>query len=256
LKKLAEEKELREKEEAGKEETKDKIVKNVTEIISQKVEKLKEELIKKTVEETSKAIEQSFFYSNSGKKPNTSVHEGFTCDGCNMYPIVGARYKCNVCRNFDFCGKCEDKFGDDHGHEMTKHRVPVQRFGGCPWKRGRGFYGNFGEKKEGCRFRKFQRFGDPFMKFVSEQFGNAKDFFCSNENSNEKQTEETKTTSDQKDDIVVENVKKEETKVSYQNELNALRSTFDLGSKTDEEIMNALVQANGNMDEAVILLFL
>jgi len=66
----------------------------------------------------------------------------------------------------------------------------------------------------------------------------------------------TKTTSDQKDDIVVENVKKEETKVSYQNELNALRSTFDLGSKTDEEIMNALVQANGNMDEAVILLFL
>jgi len=39
----------------------------VTEIISQKVEQLKEELIKKAVEETTKAIDQSFFYANSGK---------------------------------------------------------------------------------------------------------------------------------------------------------------------------------------------
>jgi len=44
-------------------------------------------------------------------------------------------------------------------------------------------------------------------------------------------------------------------KKAYDEELFALRSTFDLGNKTDEEIINALVQANGNMDDAIILLF-
>jgi len=279
LRRLSEEKVLKEKEEAvkqaelqkqeiEKEEIKSKIVQNVTEIITQKIEKLKEELIKKTVEETTKAIDQSFYYSNSNKKPNNSVHERYTCDGCGVFPIVGARFKCNECHDFDFCEKCEEKLGDEHGHEMTKHRTAVQRIGGCPWKRERGFGKNMEEKKEGYRFRQFPRCRNQFMKFFTEQFHNVKDFFCSKvnpndinlemlmnmEKCNEKQTETT-TDGEKKEDIVVENEQKEEKKVSYQNELFALRSTFDLGSKTDEEIMNALVKANGNMDDAVILLF-
>jgi len=35
------------------------------------------------------------------------VHKGFTCDGCNMFPIVGARYHCTVCSDFDLCEACE-----------------------------------------------------------------------------------------------------------------------------------------------------
>jgi len=33
-------------------------------------------------------------------------HEGITCDGCRVRPIVGPRYKCRRCPDFDFCHAC------------------------------------------------------------------------------------------------------------------------------------------------------
>ncbi|KDQ06653.1 hypothetical protein BOTBODRAFT_181415 [Botryobasidium botryosum FD-172 SS1] len=37
------------------------------------------------------------------------VHWGFHCDSCNMEPIVGIRWNCITCSNFDFCEECEAK---------------------------------------------------------------------------------------------------------------------------------------------------
>uniref|UniRef100_A0A3Q2Y7Y6 E3 ubiquitin-protein ligase HERC2 n=1 Tax=Hippocampus comes TaxID=109280 RepID=A0A3Q2Y7Y6_HIPCM len=34
-----------------------------------------------------------------------SVHPG-VCDGCQMFPINGARFKCRICDDFDFCENC------------------------------------------------------------------------------------------------------------------------------------------------------
>lgn len=52
------------------------------------------------------------------------VHEGVRCDGCQMKPIIGARYKCAICHDFDFCSKCEDKA--EHAHPFLKIRYPEQ----------------------------------------------------------------------------------------------------------------------------------
>lgn len=41
-------------------------------------------------------------------------HEGITCDGCRMRPIVGPRYKCRRCPDFDFCHACH--LGCQHDH--------------------------------------------------------------------------------------------------------------------------------------------
>lgn len=49
------------------------------------------------------------------------VHSNFTCDGCGVHPIVGVRYNCTVCRNFDFCETCEAK--TEHAHPFIKHKA-------------------------------------------------------------------------------------------------------------------------------------
>jgi len=54
------------------------------------------------------------------------VHTNVACDGCDTHPIVGIRYKCSVCRDFDYCSVCEERLG--HEHPFLKIRNP----GGAP----------------------------------------------------------------------------------------------------------------------------
>lgn len=35
-------------------------------------------------------------------------HESITCDVCGVSPIVGVRYRCTVCPDYDVCGLCVD----------------------------------------------------------------------------------------------------------------------------------------------------
>ena len=41
-----------------------------------------------------------------------------------MNPIVGVRYKCTVCKNFDYCENCEKTLGEAHQHPFLKIRKP------------------------------------------------------------------------------------------------------------------------------------
>ncbi|KAL5012386.1 hypothetical protein ScPMuIL_010937 [Solemya velum] len=74
-------------------------------------------------------------------------HPGVTCDGCEM-PVVGIRFKCLVCPDYDLCSACEGK-GTHTEHDMTKISCPVDFLGmfgmgkpSCPKGRGRGRHGH------------------------------------------------------------------------------------------------------------------
>jgi len=56
----------------------------------------------------------------------TAVHAGVVCDGCNVHPIVGLRFKCAVCPNYDLCGTCEESGMHPPQHPMLKMRVPTR----------------------------------------------------------------------------------------------------------------------------------
>jgi len=55
---------------------------------------------------------------------NEIEHTGIACDGCEVEPILGVRYKCSVCKNFDYCNNCEENM--DHPHPFLKIRNPSE----------------------------------------------------------------------------------------------------------------------------------
>jgi hypothetical protein len=58
------------------------------------------------------------------KLPEVKVHDGVCCDNCNVFPIVGVRYKCSVCDDFDLCATCESKDCHPAAHPLIKYKVP------------------------------------------------------------------------------------------------------------------------------------
>ncbi|KAL3860593.1 hypothetical protein ACJMK2_010693 [Sinanodonta woodiana] len=57
------------------------------------------------------------------------VHPGVICDGCDG-PIVGIRYKCLTCPDYDLCSTCEQR-GLHIEHNMMKIGTPLTRPSGC-----------------------------------------------------------------------------------------------------------------------------
>ena len=44
--------------------------------------------------------------SRESEETEAVVHRHVNCDGCGQRGIVGIRYKCAVCADFDFCSRC------------------------------------------------------------------------------------------------------------------------------------------------------
>ena len=44
---------------------------------------------------------------------------GVGCDGCKMSPLIGQRYRCATCGDYDLCSTCEKK-----GHEHPLKLIP------------------------------------------------------------------------------------------------------------------------------------
>jgi|EP00945_MAST-04E_sp_MAST-4E-sp1_P000697 DNA-directed RNA polymerase subunit RPC12/RpoP len=57
--------------------------------------------------------------SDESARPNLhqGVHYGVVCDGCRQTPIVGQRFKCNTCEDFDLCGSCYRNHQENHVHD-------------------------------------------------------------------------------------------------------------------------------------------
>lgn len=116
---------------------------------------------------------------------NRAVHRGITCDGCEMSPIVGVRYKSTLRSDYDLCEECEKTH--DPADPLIKIKVPLDSMdllpglgefrraavGGprhrghpCRFRRGRG-RGCRGRGRGACMGRR--RGGCGMMKKMFEQ---------------------------------------------------------------------------------------
>ena len=94
--------------------------------IAKKIEKCKTERNifekEKEKEKVEEEVEENKIENN--KLADKLVHFGITCDGCGVFPIIGCRYKCAICEDFDFCEECEKKYGEEHSHPFLKIYEP------------------------------------------------------------------------------------------------------------------------------------
>ncbi|KAJ2342026.1 hypothetical protein GGH92_005555 [Coemansia sp. RSA 2673] len=68
--------------------------------------------------------------TSTEERGSVVVHPNVVCDACN-FPIVGVRYKCGNCPDFDLCEGCESTVKHDENHLFIKmrkfHPTPVSQ---------------------------------------------------------------------------------------------------------------------------------
>ena len=100
-------------------------------IIPEKIELTEEEKIKQSIREMvqskMKILEQSILEELAKKEKENHIitHKGISCSNCGMRDIVGIRYKCTTCPNFNLCENCEENIDHDDNHVMLKIKEPI-----------------------------------------------------------------------------------------------------------------------------------
>ncbi len=111
-----------------------RITNEIQNLLDEKLDACKTKILSKTEKLIKENLESNMYKFESdlntnkmnlsyNSKKNTipkTIHERVNCDGCNQSPIIGVRYKCTVCDDFDFCEICEEKFADSHQHPFLK----------------------------------------------------------------------------------------------------------------------------------------
>jgi len=88
--------------------------------------KTKDDYIKKehekTLELNKKLEDNNNKYNELIGNLNKYIHHGIKCKKCFEEPIIGYRYKCSICKNYNLCEKCEEKneISKAHPHNFIK----------------------------------------------------------------------------------------------------------------------------------------
>lgn len=100
--------------------------KAIKSLIQQELEKAVPGIFDKLMQETrADGLINIVDVEEESKEPLVE-HTNVTCDGCGINPILGIRYKCAVCKDFDYCSNCEESLGHDHPF------LKIRKNGGAP----------------------------------------------------------------------------------------------------------------------------
>ena len=105
---------------------KEKINNNINKLknqYNQDFEKKQNEFTQKLNEMREIKLKSNLEKKNNNLKPTcNTVHKGIKCKKCFQEPIIGYRYKCSVCNDYNLCEKCEEEKSEEHPHDFIKIR--------------------------------------------------------------------------------------------------------------------------------------
>ena len=102
----------------------------IRKMVKRELYPIKVELFNQMYRKVESQIERKYNINQNIKKMEVMyaetkpVHMNIVCDGCNKTPIIGTRYKCSMCPDYDLCEECEAKIGETHGHAFIKLTKP------------------------------------------------------------------------------------------------------------------------------------
>ena len=104
--------------------------KKIVDIIEKNFETFKENLINESKIQSTQIVMESklkFEDKQDIETPNSvEVHKGSVCNGCGEFPIIGIRYQCVECKDFDYCEKCHEEKKYIHKHPFYKLRFMLE----------------------------------------------------------------------------------------------------------------------------------
>ena len=59
-------------------------------------------------------------YNKTNYNSSNIEHKGYKCEQCNLNPIIGDRYQCEICKDYNLCENCEERIGGKHNHPFIK----------------------------------------------------------------------------------------------------------------------------------------
>ena len=62
------------------------------------------------------------------RRNSRNVHTGVTCDECGQKPIIGHRFKCSSCDNYDLCNTCHEQIYEFSRNEHSTHYDLLHQF--------------------------------------------------------------------------------------------------------------------------------
>jgi len=133
-----EEKKKKKKDKKNKDKKNIDMPNQINNIISDRLDNLKEELINESQIKISQIVSESQINLDKGNNNQNLVeekkceahsmeeHPGFKCSKCGLEPIKGVRYCCVFCNDVNYCEKCEEEDGFGHGHPFYKLLLRVE----------------------------------------------------------------------------------------------------------------------------------
>ena len=123
---IEKEKEEEEDEDINEEEDKElteeeKIKKSLRLMVRSKLKNLEKNIISELCND----IKNSQLISPNQISNSNIVHKGIKCNQCGKKDIIGIRYKCSTCPNYNLCENCEEDSTHDENHIFVKIREPV-----------------------------------------------------------------------------------------------------------------------------------